>query len=175
MMIRRRIVVQSLPRYLLFPIAILVMLMTPGCLWGPFIGPGGERWFRYEITGRIAFTDGVPRASRVLVGWGQSHQFLNAAQLRRMFSDESVPTDAMGLFHCNLVRGVGPTQATFGPPTVGEVFVYVEQPDGWHVYNAQLGKDAQEKTADGRKITVPPVNAINLAIRSLSNEGFAQL
>lgn len=150
-------VIRDLPRCLLLPITLVGMAMVSGCFWGPFIGPGGEGFYTYDTSGRILASDGSAQHFRVLVKWGQTHQFLNESQLRKMFRDDPVVTDATGLFQCRLVYGAGPTQATFGPPTINEVFLYVEQSDGWHVYSVQLDTHAQERTQDGRKLIVPSV------------------
>ena len=133
-------------------ILLVAVFTAPGC-----IVPGGEGFYTYEATGKIVSIDGLPRTSRVVVAWGPAHESQTSSQLRKMFRDDAVTTDNAGVYTFELVRGVGPTMATFGAPTVGEAVVYVQQPDGWHMYRATLDKHAQEKNRYGRRIMVPPL------------------
>lgn len=119
----------------------------------------GEGYFRYDCQGRLLQSDGMTPLSSASMKVLEARVELvsGGSDLEHAFKTDVARTDATGAYRQTL-RSIyaGPT-GLHSPKVFQSLFVYVEQPDGWHVYEAKLTKEMQPRTDDGRRIAMPDI------------------
>lgn len=118
----------------------------------------GEGTYRYDYRGRLLQLDGkTPLSSAsVVVQRSRSDLALQGRDLQRVWDTGAVRADATGEYRGGFTsRYTGP--GAHMPDVLEALFVYVEQPDGWHVYRVSLTKEMQPPTENGRKVTLPDI------------------